>query len=131
MDVSQVASRHTPIPYRSSTGGSSGSVQPSPALASPGTTKKASSITADPLSSPAPDRVAQAIKQMNDAFAQRGQDLYAAFEKDKIAGIDIVKIMDKKTNEVIRQLPPKEIVAFAQALELPQGWRGQLLQAIS
>lgn len=131
MDVSQIASRHDSIPNRSSTGGSPGSVQPWPALASPVATKKASSITADQLSSPAPDRVAQAIKQMNDAFAQRGQDLYAAFEKDKIAGIDIVKIMDKKTNEVIRQLPPKEIVAFAQALELPQGWRGQLLQAIS
>lgn len=131
MDVSQVASRHAPIPNRSSTGGSPASVQPSPALASPVAPKKASSITADPLSSPAPDRVAQAIKKMNDAFAQKGQDLYAAFEKDKIAGIDIVKIMNKKTNEVIRQLPPKEIVAFAQALELPQGWRGQLLQAIS
>lgn len=131
MDVPQVASRHVPIPNRASTGGSPGSVQPSPALASPVAPKKASSITADPLSSPAPDRVAQAIKKMNDAFVQKGQDLYAAFEKDKIAGIDIVKIMDKKTNEVIRQLPPKEIVAFAQALELPQGWRGQLLQAIS
>lgn len=130
MDVSQVASRHAPIPNRPSTGDSPGFVQPSSALASPVSTQKASSITADPLSSPTPDRVAQAIKQMNDAFAQKGQYLYAAFEKDKIAGIDIVKIMDKKTNEVIRQLPPKEIVAFAQALELPQGWRGQLLQAM-
>jgi len=131
VDVSQIASRHASISSRPSTGGSPGSDQPSPALASPVTTKKASSATADTLPSPAPDRVAQAIKQMNDAFTQKGQDLYATFEKDKIAGIDIVKIMDKKTNEVIRQLPPKEIVAFAQALELPQGWRGQLLQAIS
>lgn len=35
--------------------------------------------------------------------------------------------MDKKTNEVVRQLPVKEIVAFAQSLEVPQGWRGQLI----
>lgn len=69
----------------------------------------------------------QAIQKVNDALQQKQKDLFAAIEKDKITGISIFKIMDKSTNEVIRQLPTKEVVSFAQSLELPQGWRGQLI----
>ena len=75
---------------------------------------------------PSSDSLEQAIKQVNDSFKQNGQNLYASFEKDKITGIDVVKIVDKKTNETIRQMPPKEMVALAQFLERPQG-RGQLI----
>ena len=76
---------------------------------------------------PSPDQLAQAIKQVNDAFIQKRQNLYASFEKDKITGIHVVKIVEKKTNEVIRQMPPKEIVAFAQSIDAAQEWRGRLL----
>ncbi len=69
----------------------------------------------------------QAIRQVNNAFNQKGQNLYASFEKDKITGINVVKIVEKKTNEIIRQMPPKEIVALAQSLAVPHGWRGQLI----
>ena len=69
----------------------------------------------------------QAIKQVNDAFNQNGKDLYVSFENDKITGIQVIKIMEKKTNEIIRQMPPREMIAFAQSLEVPQGWRGQLI----
>ena len=63
----------------------------------------------------------QAIKQANDSFQQKGQNLYATFEKDKATGISVVKIVDKKTNETISQLPVKEMVAFANFLEHPHG----------
>lgn len=84
------------------------------------------SDTAD--QAPSEKHITQAVKQLNEAFLQKGQSLYASFEKDKITGMDIVKIVDKQSKEVIRQLPPKAAVAFAQSLELPKGWQGQLLQ---
>jgi len=76
---------------------------------------------------PSSDQLAQAVKQVNDAFSQKGQNLYASFEKDQITGIHVVKIVEKKTNEIIRQMPPKEIVAFAQSIDAAQEWRGRLL----
>jgi len=85
-------------------------------------------VAVAPRETPSSNRVAQAVKQVNDAFIQKGLNLYASFEKDKISGVDIVKIMEKKSNEVIRQLPPEEVVIFAQSLELPAGWRGQWIR---
>ena len=84
--------------------------------------------TAAAKEAPTSNQVAQAVKQVNEAFAVKGLNLYASFEKDKISGVDIVKILEKKSNEVIRQLPPQEMVAFAQTLVLPEGWRGQWIR---
>ena len=74
-----------------------------------------------------PERLNQAIAQANESFRQQGQNLYASFERDKLTGIGMVKIVDKKTNETVQQLPAKEMIAFARYLEDPQGRRGQLL----
>ncbi|MBI3903063.1 MAG: flagellar protein FlaG [Nitrosomonadales bacterium] len=73
------------------------------------------------------DLLAQAVKQVNETFSQKGQSLYASFEKDKDTGISVVKIVDKKTNETISQLPPKQMVAFAQSMEASQAMHGKLL----
>jgi len=73
----------------------------------------------------------QAVKQVNESFQQKGQNLYAAFEKDKTTGINIVKIVDKRTNETISQMPSEEIVKLAQFLENPQGMGGKLLDTIA
>jgi flagellar protein FlaG len=89
-----------------------------------------SSETAQPSNGHAPllqTHVTQAVRQTNDAFQQLGQNLRASFEKDKATGISIVKIVDKRTNETIRQMPPKEIVELARFLDHPQGMRGSLL----
>ena len=117
--------------------GSSGSAQATPATLdqAPSKTNRPGFVPSQTGTSGAdethktlsPDQLAQAIKQVNDAFSQKGQNLYASFEKDKITGIHVVKIIEKKTNEIIRQMPPKEIVAFAQSIDAAQGWRGQLL----
>jgi uncharacterized FlaG/YvyC family protein len=77
------------------------------------------------------DKLSQALNQANNAFKLRGQNLFASFEKDKITGINMVKIVDRKTNETISQMPPKEMVAFAQFLEQTHGTRGQLLNAVA
>lgn len=58
-----------------------------------------------------------AVNRINASFAQSGQNLYASFEKDKATGIGVVKIVDKKTNETIRQMPAPEVLAFARSLD--------------
>lgn len=78
---------------------------------------------------PSPGQIAQAVSQVNDSFKKNGQNLYASFEKDKTTGINVIKIVDKKTHETIRQMPIKAMLAFAQSLEHPQGARGKLIDA--
>lgn len=76
---------------------------------------------------PTPERIAQAVKQVNDDFIQKGQNLYALYEKDKATGINVVKVLDKNTQEVISQFPPKEIIAIAEGIDQFQAAKGRLL----
>lgn len=76
---------------------------------------------------PSPERVDQAIKQVNETFNQKGQNLYASIERDKSTGIPVVKVLDKSTNEVISQFPSKEIIAIAEAIDQSQEDKGQLI----
>ena len=76
---------------------------------------------------PSPAQVAHAVKQVNDSFVQKGQNLYASIEKDKETGINVVKLLDKNTKEVVRQYPSKEMVAIAAAITQYQESKGQLL----
>lgn len=73
------------------------------------------------------DPLAQAVEQVNNIFSKKGKDLYAAFEKDKLTGIDVVKIVDYKTNETVGQLPIKEMIKLAQLMEYQQGIKGHLV----
>ena len=129
MDILPVSFQSAIFASRPNTGGASVAVQAEPVVSSPvsaATDASMAAIAKDIAKEiPSSSKVSQAVRQVNDAFSQKGLNLYASFEKDKISGVDIVKIKDKKSNEVIRQLPPKEMVAFAQSLELPEGWRGQ------
>jgi len=127
MDVSSV------VPARVSTG--SGESGPSsvrvPAVITESTSQinNASVSKAAPSSqAPSSAQVAQAVNQINDAFAQRNQNLFAAIEKDKATGIDVVKIVDKDSKETISQYPSKAIIEIAQALQNPQGLSGQLIR---
>jgi len=131
MDVTTVVSMPVAIPapsIRQGESGSSRAAQQAPAVpVAPISSEAANSTPADAQDTPSPDAVAKGIKQLNDSFAQNGVTLYASYEKDKITGIEVVQLKDKNTNEVIRQIPSKEMLAITQSLELPQGWRGQLI----
>ncbi|MFA5825956.1 MAG: flagellar protein FlaG [Gallionellaceae bacterium] len=81
----------------------------------------------DVTQAPSPERVEQAIKQVNETFTQKGQNLYASIERDKSTGIPVVKVLDKATNEVISQFPSKEIIAIAEAIDQSQEDKGQLI----
>ncbi len=76
---------------------------------------------------PSPERVEQAIRQVNETFTQKGQNLYASIERDKSTGINVVKVLDKVTNEVISQFPSKEIIAIAEAIDQAQEDKGHLI----
>ena len=47
--------------------------------------------TDETRNTPSQNQLTQAIKQVNAAFSQGGQNLYASFEKDKLTGIHVVK----------------------------------------
>lgn len=73
-----------------------------------------------------PKQLAQAVNQVNESFSKNGQNLYAALEQDKKSGVDVVKVFDKTSKEVISQFPVKEIVAMAQAMSQSQT-KGQMV----
>jgi flagellar protein FlaG len=63
--------------------------------------------------------VEQAVKRMTDFVALTTADIN--FSIDEASGVQVVKIMDRKTKEVIRQFPSEEAIRIAQALDQLQG----------
>jgi len=76
---------------------------------------------------PSPEHVAQAVKQVNATFTEKGQNLYASIENDLATGISVVKFQDRNTKEVISQYPSKVIIAIAEAFAQMQNGKGHLL----
>ncbi|GGE84919.1 flagellar protein FlaG [Massilia psychrophila] len=64
---------------------------------------------------PSEDQVTQALKSINDLLQSRSPDL--EFSVDKDSDRTIVKVVDKKTLEVIRQMPSEEALQIAKALD--------------
>ena len=63
---------------------------------------------------PTPEQVKAAVDAANQALAQSDQELSFVFD-DKLNRM-LVKIVDKRTNTVIRQVPSEEMLAAARAL---------------
>lgn len=61
------------------------------------------------------EQVAQALKSINFVLQTRSQDL--EFSVDSDSAQLIVKVTDKNTKEVIRQMPTKEALEIAKALD--------------
>jgi uncharacterized FlaG/YvyC family protein len=76
---------------------------------------------------PSPEHIAQAVKQVNDAFTQKGQNIQASIERDQATGINVVTVQDMNTKEVISQYPSKTIIAIAEAMSQSQEARGRLI----
>jgi len=122
MTISSVTSGSLPA---GTSGGARGLAQAAPAT--PNLSAQKTAVAEATAQAPSPARIAQATNRVNDAFVKNGQNLYAVIEKDKATGIDVVKIKDKNTKEVISQFPPKEIVAMAEALSQSLAKKGQML----
>ncbi len=123
MDISSVVSP------RVSTGSGEGASSPARVPAADPVQAGVASASVDAAASaPSSGQIAQAVNQINDAFAQRNQNLYAAIEKDKATGIDVVKIVDRESKETVSQFPSKAILGIAEAIQNPSGAGGHLFR---
>ncbi len=76
---------------------------------------------------PTQNEVDKALQQVNEAFSVQNQALTATVERDKDTGIDVFKVTDKLTKEVILQLPPKAIVEMAKSMDQAAADKVQLI----
>jgi flagellar protein FlaG len=100
---------------------------PPPAAVATG--KPVQRATPEPTSTPAqaqppapvPDKasVAQAVATINKKLEQTSQDV--RFSTDESSGRLVVKLVDTKTDTVIRQIPSEEALAISQSIERLQG----------
>lgn len=60
--------------------------------------------------------VRRAVEDINDHFQSVGRDL--KFQVDKESGRTIITVMDSETKEVVRQIPPEEVLNLAERLHL-------------
>ena len=65
------------------------------------------------------ESVKKAADQINNLIQQFNRDLN--FSVDDDTGLRVVKLIDTKTEEVIRQFPSEELLAIAKALDKLQG----------
>lgn len=61
----------------------------------------------------------EALRKLNEFVGSASNDL--VFAQDKETGIEIIKVIDTKTKEVIRQLPSEEVIQIAKTLDKLQG----------
>ncbi|MCL4469609.1 MAG: flagellar protein FlaG [Sulfuricella sp.] len=71
------------------------------------------------VSIPKAEQVKTAVEHINKFVQTMSSDL--KFTVDEETGIQVVKVVDTKTKDVIRQIPSEEILAIAQALDKLQG----------
>ncbi|WP_319240675.1 flagellar protein FlaG [uncultured Propionivibrio sp.] len=65
------------------------------------------------------ENLSSAVKAVNDFVSSVNSDL--KFSVDNDTGKTIVKVVDKNTDEVIRQVPSEEMMAIAKALDSIKG----------
>jgi flagellar protein FlaG len=66
-----------------------------------------------------PSSLKQATEKLNQAMRMMASNLQ--FTVDEETGIDVVKVVDTDTKEVIRQFPSEEVLAIAKAFDQLQG----------
>ena len=76
---------------------------------------------------PSSGQITQAVKQINDAFTQGGQNIFASFEFNKATGMEVIKFTDPNTNSIIGQVPSKAVLGIAQALQQSLSSKGLLI----
>lgn len=64
------------------------------------------------------EQVSQVVSDLNDYVQSVGRDLQ--FQVDEESGRSIIRVLDSQTREVIRQIPPEEVLALARTLNQTQ-----------
>lgn len=75
---------------------------------------ESASMPSDAVDEATPVQVAQAVREVNASLESRSVGLQ--FEVDKDADRVIVKVVDRESGEVIRQIPTEEVVRIAKVL---------------
>lgn len=73
-----------------------------------------------PVSVPAPAQVQQAVQMINKAIQTFSRNLEFSVD-DAAVGKTVVKVVDKETGDMIRQIPSQETLDIARALDRLQG----------
>ena len=73
----------------------------------------------EPQAAPTLDQVTQAINSINQAMSAMSSDIQFSIDED--SNRTIIKIVDQKPKEVLRQIPSVEALAIAKALDQAQG----------
>ena len=66
---------------------------------------------------PQPMTVRQAVEQINSFLSANARDL--RFRLDESSGRTVITVVNPNTGEVIRQIPPEEMMAAARSLDGP------------
>ena len=72
-----------------------------------------------PKAAPSPEQVTQALKSINKTLQSLSQGLEFTIDEDSQR--TIVKVVDRETKDVIRQMPSKEALEIAKALDQVSG----------
>ncbi|MGB0127737.1 MAG: flagellar protein FlaG [Rhodocyclaceae bacterium] len=115
MQVPQVAASPGTTAARTVTAPQAGAQ--SPQVTPPVGTQPAPADAVQPTSTV--EQVRNAVAQVQKAYAPLAQDLEFSIDKD--TGKTVVKLVDSKTNTVLRQIPSEEILSIAKALDKMQG----------
>jgi flagellar protein FlaG len=70
-------------------------------------------------SEPSPAQLADAVSKINKSMASQARGL--EFSVDSDSKRTVVKVVDRQTNELIRQIPTVETLEIAHALDQAQG----------
>ena len=68
---------------------------------------------------PGKDEINKAVEKVQKFVSATASDIQFSLDDD--SGVMVVKVIDRGTKEVIRQIPSKEMLELAQALERLQG----------
>jgi len=60
------------------------------------------------------EKVEKAVEDINDHFQSMGRDLSFAVDED--SGRTIITVVDSETQEIVRQIPPEEVLDLAMHL---------------
>lgn len=69
------------------------------------------------VTQPLPEQVKKAADNINRAMQQQNQNLAFEFIMDTDTNKTVVKVVDKQTGELIRQIPTEETLAIARSID--------------
>ena len=124
MLIQNVSVDPAPQPARLASDGASGGVvvQPSSAGVRLGVAAGLTQAVSQP---PSPEQLQNAVDSINQAMRQSSQNL--EFSVDRDTNKQVVKMVDAKTGDLIRQIPSEETLAIARSIDQFMQRQGLLL----